>query len=564
MNIGYSRLVRKSSALLLALQLVACGVSDEGNTADTGSGDSDSGENTDSNSGSGTQTYSVGGTVTGADNGALTLENNGTDSLEVLGVSFEFPTELEDGSDYSVTVAQPPEHQLCSVDNASGKVSGASVDNIEVFCRAWRTADLLENSGDGDAEHPQIAVDPDGDAIAVWEQSDGSTLNIYANIFSSDTGTWRGRELIENDDTGDATSPQIAVDDDGNAIVVWQQSDGDAENIYANTYTKANGTWGTKEELETSTRDARDPQIAINGTGDAVAVWEQEQADATGHVNIYANTYSSGGGDWSTRTLLESGDYGDANSPQVAIDTDGNAIAVWRQYIHNGTKSTYCICANTYTAESDRWDAWEQIDSIDGSAQIPQIAMDDAGNAVAVWRQDDVEGGVQFSIYANRYSTDSAAWGEPALIETIDDEADNPQVALDSQGNAIAVWSQDQGDDLDTIIYSNTYSVSGDSWDTTATPIEAGDTGTAYRPQIDFDGDGNAIATWYQSDGTYFSVYANTYSADAGDWGERELIENSTGYAFGAQIDVNQAGDAIAVWDQDDGTQDSIYGNRFE
>lgn len=44
----------------------------------------------------------------------------------------------------------------------------------------------------------------------------------------------------------------------------------------------------------------------------------------------------------------------------------------------------------------------------------------------------------------------------------------------------------------------------------TADTIEAGD-GTASTPQIAFDGSGNAIAVWYQHDGTYYSIYANRY-----------------------------------------------------
>ena len=45
----------------------------------------------------------------------------------------------------------------------------------------WGTAELIETEDLGDAEFPQIAVDPDGNAIAVWYQDDGTRINVWAN-----------------------------------------------------------------------------------------------------------------------------------------------------------------------------------------------------------------------------------------------------------------------------------------------------------------------------------------------------------------------------------------------
>lgn len=42
--------------------------------------------------------------------------------------------------------------------------------------------------------------------------------------------------MIETDDTGDAQFPQIAMDSSGNALAVWHQSDGTRFNIWANRF----------------------------------------------------------------------------------------------------------------------------------------------------------------------------------------------------------------------------------------------------------------------------------------------------------------------------------------
>lgn len=45
---------------------------------------------------------------------------------------------------------------------------------------------------------------------------------------------WNLAGLIESDDNGNPDSPQIAMDNDGNATVVWIHSDGSQFSIYAN------------------------------------------------------------------------------------------------------------------------------------------------------------------------------------------------------------------------------------------------------------------------------------------------------------------------------------------
>jgi hypothetical protein len=68
----------------------------------------------------------------------------------------------------------------------------------------------------------------------VWRQYDGAHYSIYANHFN---GTNQGTaELVEADNAGNAGYPQIAIDSSGTAIAVWTQSDGTRTNVYANRF----------------------------------------------------------------------------------------------------------------------------------------------------------------------------------------------------------------------------------------------------------------------------------------------------------------------------------------
>ena len=82
-------------------------------------------------------TYTVSGLVSGLSGTGLVLQKNGGDSLAIgaNGV-FTFATPLVSGATYAVTVLTQPTSpsQVCTVVNATGAVSGASVVNVNVTC----------------------------------------------------------------------------------------------------------------------------------------------------------------------------------------------------------------------------------------------------------------------------------------------------------------------------------------------------------------------------------------------------------------------------------------------
>jgi hypothetical protein len=78
---------------------------------------------------------------------------------------------------------------------------------------------------------------------------------------------------------------------------------------------------------------------------------------------------------------------GNAYDPQIAIDGSGNATAVWHR--HDG--SYYFIQASTKLfGDGKSWSPPEDLSLIDGNALYPQIAVDGSGNAMTVWCRNDV------------------------------------------------------------------------------------------------------------------------------------------------------------------------------
>jgi uncharacterized protein YbdZ (MbtH family) len=417
------------------------------------------------------------------------------------------------------------------------------IEQLEtLFPREWKTPVAI-SSAEGDASDPQMAIYNNGNAIAVWSQWDGTRQNISASLYTPESG-WGTAELIEtNDAEGSAYHPQVAIDRSGNAIAVWSQTFG-AGSIWANRYTAGSG-WGTPQLIEMNIGNARFPQIVIDRSGNAIVVWYER--DGT-QYSIWANSYTAGSS-WGTAELIETYDAGSAYSPKLVVNESGNAIAVWSQ--------SGGLWSNRYTAGSG-WGTAEFIGTEDPKqADMQQIAINGSGNAIVVWRHFD---GTMFSIWANTYTVGSG-WGIAELIATDDTEdAHYPHIAIDGSGNAIAVWHQKKyGAGIS--IWANRYTV-GSGWGT-AELIETA-TGNAHSPRIAIDGSGNAIAVWNQDDGTQYSIWANRYTAENG-WSTAELIEtDSAGGVDSVRLAIHGGGNAMAVWSQSDGTSNSIWINRYD
>ncbi len=241
--------------------------------------------------------YTVGGTVSGL-NGTVVLQNNAGDDLTITADgTFTFSTAIADGSTYNVTVKTQPDGQDCAVVNGSGTISKANATKVSVNCidKTWTNpASLTDNiSPDGQyAESPQVAMDSNGNAVIVWQQSDGSNNQIFKSEYRN--GAWTNPASLTDNispDGQDAYYPQVAMDNTGNAVIVWRQYDGSNWQIFKSEY--RNGKWTNPKSLiyniSQDGQDAESPQVAMDNTGNAVIVWRQ--SDGNGNHQIFKSEY---------------------------------------------------------------------------------------------------------------------------------------------------------------------------------------------------------------------------------------------------------------------------------
>src|SRR5690606_14896514 len=95
--------------------------------------------------------------------------------------------------------------------------------------------------------------------------------------------------------------------------------------------------------------------------------------------------------------------------PQVAIDGSGDLLVVWQQ---SDTGVVWNVMARRFTNANGWEDAVVVSTTNVGQATAPKVAFDDAGNAFVLWLQNP---GFDRAVHAARY-TPADGWLDPQMI----------------------------------------------------------------------------------------------------------------------------------------------------
>lgn len=436
---------------------------------------------------------------------------------------------------------------VCIVSVSAVPEGSAAADPVP----GWEDAVMLEflNAGFLDPGAPRIAADAYGNAFAVWDQYDGARNCVFASRYVHGVG-WTGAVLIDSAGVDSCYNPRIAVDGSGNAIAVWQQMVSWVNSVWANRYVVGEG-WGAAQEIEYLIVESGLPQVVVDESGNATVVWEVYDS---GHNHIWSNRYVVGEGWGEEEEEEEVEQYvEDAYSIDLAVDDAGCVVAVWCQW----DESHYNVSANRYVP-GEGWGSAEMIGGkATGSASEPKVAVSSSGDATAVWYQFDLGDGL-YSIWSNRYVA-GEGWGAAELLEH-DDSADAsaPRVACDGSGNALAVWQQDDAGIAS--IWSSLY-VPGEGWSPPGT-VEDNDL-YATVPMVVLDESGVGTAVWHQSDGFRNTICSSRYVPGEG-WGVMELAStDSTGGSTNPDAALDGFGNVFAVWLQHDGYRYNVWANLY-
>ena len=307
--------------------------------------------------------------------------------------------------------------------------------------------------------------------------------------------------------------------------------------------------WSSTPIIEgTNSDDAAKPEVAVDSLGNALAVWRQDSLDNS--ISIWAARFTPSGG-WGSAELISIVSVGNKAwreaTPKIAMAPSGRALVVWNE--RNELRDV--IWANKF-APKKGWGAAQTIgDDTVGEAEDPRIAIDSRGNGMAVWEQgdsDDVSISDR-SIWFNRF-TPRNGWGNAEKVETETADYINPEIAMGPSGNALVIWE----DDHNALGYSNIMAsryLRGRGWGPSEL-IEMDEFGSSININLEIDDSGNAIAVWELYDYNYFDVWASRFTPADG-WSEAERIETfNSGDAVNSSVAFDPDGNAVVLWTQED------------
>lgn len=383
------------------------------------------------------------------------------------------------------------------------------------------------SSASVDVDVPRVALDASGDAVAVWYQSIG-LRDVIESATRPAGGGWSAP--VEVASGSNAYGPRVRVDARGDATVVWYQFDGNQDVVEAASR-PAGGSWSAPQQLSVplvTGGDADEPALAVDPNGDAVAVWYQ--SDGTNDVIMAASRPA--GGSWSPPVEVSAAG-GDAYGAEVAIDSSGDASAVWYRY--NGGVPPGIVQAATLPA-GGIWSAPRNLSTGADDSSEPQVASDPSGNVTAVW--SSYNGSTDLIEAARRPL--GGSWSAPQQISAGGADADAPQVAIDGQGMATAVWDSLDGTNF---VVQAAATAQGGGWSApvglSVASVDAGE------PQVAADALGDVVAVWYRFNGLGDVIEAATSPA-GGRWSASEQLSGSDAYQ--PQIALAPQGQATAVW----------------
>jgi len=190
---------------------------------------------------------------------------------------------------------------------------------------------------------------------------------------------------------------------------------------------------------------AREPAVAMNADGDFVVVWQARDGTLGGdRLDVYAAVYGANGSPRTPAFLVNQQTDVDQLYPSVGMDGEGNFVVAWytwdeagvtppdldnvsmRAFLADGTPATDEIQVNTWT---------------DGPHFRVQVGVNDGGDLVISWGNDGQDGDLT-GVFAQLGDSGGNLLAEPPFqVNTITTDAqENPHVGISAAGEFVIAW----------------------------------------------------------------------------------------------------------------------------
>ena len=333
-----------------------------------------------------------------------------------------------------------------------------------------------------------VAVDAAGNATVVWRQVTGPGVVIMARSRTA-AGVWDDPQPLSG--VG-AFRPTVAVDPQGSATVAWYQDvPMSVDNIVWAARRPAGGTWQAAQMMSAA-GPVVDPSLAADA-GIVALAWK----DSTSGVGVIRASVRSATGVWSADVSLSApGEH--ADGPQAVVDPSGIVTVGWRR--DNGAH--YVVQAATRSSAGGWGPVQDLSDAAEGSA-APDLGVAGDGAVTAAWRTTVVAATVKTAVRPA-----GGTWGPPVTISDAAEAAGDPAVAVDALGDTVVTWSSSVPDSIVDSVLAATRAAGGAFGAPVVLSPSALFDQTA--PRVAADTAGNAVAVFQRYDAGHYVVKAET------------------------------------------------------
>ncbi|MCD4750462.1 MAG: hypothetical protein K8R59_13915 [Thermoanaerobaculales bacterium] len=410
-----------------------------------------------------------------------------------------------------------------------------------------------------------ITTDGAGGAIVVWDDSRGSSTDIYAQWVDLEGVVRWTLDGVVVCDEGSSQSHAVAVSDGaGGAIVVWRdRRAGDNYDIYAQRIDSA-GALGWPVGAPSSdgiaicdlTGDQELPIAVSDGAGGAIITWEDERDP--GWVIFAQRVNSDGELQWPTGAPSTAGaEVCTASGIQWDIsmvgDGAGGALLAWEDG-RNNAETNFDIYAQRI--DPDGASLWAVGGIAASRADLgetdPVIAGDGAGGAIVAWVDRRDLGTTKFDIRARLInSVGGPDWpANEVVVCNHEYDQDMPEIVSDGEAGAIIAWRDIRGQTstLYDVYAQRVDAAAAALWIPNGVAVVAAEDQQQSHKMLS-DGAHGAIITWSDQRNDSADVYAQLVTA-AGEVGAPDgvAVSNAVSIQSISALTSDGLGGAIIAW----------------
>jgi Bacterial Ig-like domain len=302
-------------------------------------------------------------------------------------------------------------------------------DGVDIYTApfdgtSWGLDSILDTQA-ADANDPALAMDHLGNMMAVWRQSDGTNVRVWASRYPV-ANMWTTPTIVDTL-VGDDVE-QVAITPDGvDSYTIIYRSLG--HGVFRRSYA---GGWGATQQLKAPGGDVVRTVMAAGSPATASAVVSWVQADMNDGFRIWTSRWSLGV--WGASEFIDDGAItGGPDGVEIAIDAAGVVAAVFID--DNASMDVYGVV----NRPGQGWDAGPTGLSLGGFE--PTLAFQPSGDLV-----------VAFTSSLGRATAEihpDAVLSPVAMENTFDPVALNTANAttlvVDAIGRTLIAWRDDLG-----------------------------------------------------------------------------------------------------------------------